>query len=291
MKFFLILKRFLLVVPLLFCAQLYASDAITIDSLFKKQIGLRSITSLSLLSTGNANSYNLYPTISVSGDPTIWNDTKQISLNQTLIYALTSRFDILVAFGGSFARKEYTNFITNAYSHQNDISFNSLWLGFIYTGASFADFVPQISLQSSIISREKVIDELKTFYVNSYSLQMSLRGYSDPVVYSLFVGFSYNLDRQFEFMKIRYGNSLFVGGDLSIVLSPKITLDLGAEQRLQSPQRINGAQNSELRSIPTLNIGSTYSINADTALSASASFGGSSASPDAVFGLSLWKKF
>ena len=277
--------------PLFFCTQLFASDAITIDSLFKKQIGLRSITSLSFLSTGNANSYNLYPNISISGDPTIWNDTKQLSLNQTLIYTLTSRLDILVAFGGSFARKEYTNFLTNAYSHDNDISFNSLWLGFIYTGASFADFVPQISLQSSIISREKIVDELKTFFVNSYSLQTSLRGYSDPVVYSFYMGFSYNLDRKFEFMKIRYGNSFYVGGDLSIVLSPKITLDLGAEQRLQSPQRINGEQNSEFRSIPTLSVGSTYSINADTALSASASFGGSSASPDSVFGLSLWKKF
>ena len=285
------LKRFGIILPLLFCAPLFASDAITIDSLFKKQIGLRSITNLSLLSTGNANSYNLYPSISVNGDPTIWNDTKQLSLNQTLIFSLLSRLDLLVSASGSFARKEYTNFITNAYSHENDISFNSLWLGFIYTGASFADFVPQISLQGSVISREKVIDELKTFYVNSYSLQASLRGYSDPVVFSFYAGFSYNLDRQFEFMKIRYGNSLFVGGDLSIVLSPKITLDLGAEQRFQSPQRINGTQNSELRSIPTFSLGSTYSINADTALSASASFGGSSASPDSVFGLSLWKKF
>lgn len=225
------LKRFCIILPLLFCIRLFASDAITIDSLFKKQIGLRSITNLSLLSTGNANSYNLYPSISVNGDPTIWNDTKQLSLNQTLIFSLLSRLDLLVSASGSFARKEYTNFITNAYSHENDISFNSLWLGFIYTGASFADFVPQISLQGSVISREKVIDELKTFYVNSYSLQVSLRGYSDPVVFSFYAGFSYNLDRQFEFMKIRYGNSLFVGGDLSIVLSPKITLDLGAEQR------------------------------------------------------------
>lgn len=285
------LKRFFIILPLLFCIRLFASDAITIDSLFKKQIGLRSITNLSLLSTGNASSYNLYPSISVNGDPTIWNDTKQLSLNQTLIFSLLSRLDLLVSASGSFARKEYTNFITNAYSHENDISFNSLWLGFIYTGASFADFVPQISLQGSVISREKVIDDLKTFYVNSYSLQVSLRGYSDPVVFSFYAGFSYNLDRQFEFMKIRYGNSLFVGGDLSIVLSPKITLDLGAEQRFQSPQRINGAQNSELRSIPTFSLGSTYSINADTALSASASFGGSSASPDSIFGLSLWKKF
>ncbi|EFB5366683.1 hypothetical protein HGH79_001833, partial [Campylobacter coli] len=38
---------------------------LNIDSLFKKQIGLRSITSFSLLSTGNANSYSLslYPNI------------------------------------------------------------------------------------------------------------------------------------------------------------------------------------------------------------------------------------
>ena len=165
------------------CIQLFASDAITVDSLFKKQVGLRSITNLSLLSTGNANSYNLYPNISISGDPTIWNDTKQLSLNQTLIYTLTSRLDLLVAFGGSFARKEFTNFTTNAYSHEYDTSFNSLWLGFIYTGSSFLDFVPQLSLQTSIISREKIIEELKTFYVNSCSSQISLRGYSDPVVY------------------------------------------------------------------------------------------------------------
>ena len=125
-----------------FCPKILASDAITIDSLFKKQIGLRSITSLSLLSTGNANSYKLYPNIAISGDPTIWNDTKQLSLNQTLIYTLFSRLDVL-SFGGSFARKEFTNFTTNAYSHENATSFDSLWLGLIYTGASFAQLVPQ----------------------------------------------------------------------------------------------------------------------------------------------------
>ncbi|MBD5166070.1 MAG: nucleoid-structuring protein H-NS [Helicobacter sp.] len=78
---------------------------------------------------------------------------------------------------------------------------------------------------------------------------------------------------------------------MSIILSPKITLDLGAEQRFQTEQKINGYQNSELRSIPTLSVGSTYSVNSDTAVSVSASFGGSSAAPDAIFGVSLWKKF
>ena len=103
--------------------------------------------------------------------------------------------------------------------------------GLVYTGSSFYDLVPQISLQGSIISREKVIDELKSFYVSSYSLQTSLRGYSDPVVHSLHIAFSYNLDRQFEFIKIRYGNSFYVGGDLSIVLAYKITLNLGKVSR------------------------------------------------------------
>ncbi|ECQ8688235.1 hypothetical protein MJV61_001918 [Campylobacter coli] len=54
-------KIFLTFMVLVSCV--FASDELNIDSLFKKQIGLRSITSFSLLSTGNANSYSLYPNI------------------------------------------------------------------------------------------------------------------------------------------------------------------------------------------------------------------------------------
>lgn len=269
----------------------FASDELSIDTLFKKQIGLRSITSFSFLSTGNANSYAIYPNLSIGGDPTIWNDTKQGFLNQTFIYTLTPNFDILLSGGASYARKEYTNFFTNEYSSKNRIGFDSLWLGFIYTGDNIADFVPQFTFQTAIIQREKVINQTKNFYLKSQSLQASLRAYSDPVVYSIYTGFGYNQSREFNIGKIEYGNSLYIGGDLSIILSPKITLDLGAEQRFQTKQKINGYQNSELRSIPTLSLGSTYSINADTALSINANFGGSSAAPDSLFGLSLWRKF
>lgn len=111
------------------------------------------------------------------------------------------------------------------------------------------------------------------------------------MVYSIYTGFGYNQSRKFKTLKIEYGNSIYVGGDLSIILSPKITLDLGAEQRFQMKQKINGYQNSEVRSIPTLSLGSTYSINSDTAVSVNASFGGSSASPDSIFGISLWKNY
>ncbi|HEF5943493.1 TPA: hypothetical protein R8M60_001843, partial [Campylobacter coli] len=49
------MKKFIFILAVL-SSCLFASDELNIDSLFKKQIGLRSITSLSLLSTGNPHS-------------------------------------------------------------------------------------------------------------------------------------------------------------------------------------------------------------------------------------------
>ena len=120
-------KIFLILTILATC--LFSSDELSIDSLFKKQIGLRSITNFSLLSTGNANSYYIYPNVMVNGDLNVWNDTKQVFLTQTFIYTLTPKFDILVSGGGSYARQEYNNIFTGAYTNKNTLNFDSLWLG------------------------------------------------------------------------------------------------------------------------------------------------------------------
>ena len=280
------------IVPLLCMAGLlYASDPVTIDSLFKKQIGLRSTTSLSILNTGNSNSYMTYPNLSMTGDPIIWNDTKQLNLTQTFMYALSPKFDLLASFSGSYARREYTDIRTYEFKHQDKSGFDSMWLGFIYTADRIGELVPQMVFQTAIIQRERAIDETKNFNFKSYSLKGTLRGYSDPVIYSIYSGFGYNAERKFESMKIKYGHSFYFGGNLSIALSPKITLDMGAEQRYQLEQKINGNKNSNVRSIPTYSIGSTYSINEDTAVSFSADLGGSSSAPDSIFGISIWKKF
>ncbi|KRS71568.1 hypothetical protein DA63_08770 [Campylobacter coli] len=81
------MKKIILILAVLVSC-VFASDELNIDSLFKKQIGLRSITSFSLLSTGNANSYYIYPNIGVNGDLNVWNDTKQLYLNQILFIRL-----------------------------------------------------------------------------------------------------------------------------------------------------------------------------------------------------------
>ncbi|MDE6978807.1 MAG: hypothetical protein K2O85_04495 [Helicobacter sp.] len=272
-------------------ASLFASDTITIDSLYKKQYGLRSITTLSILSSGNANTYSLYPDITIQGNQIVWSGSKALYLNQTFIYSLLSKLDFITSVSGSFIRREYTHYETGSLLHRRETRFDAFWFGFLYSFDSIGDMIPQISLQTSAVQKEKMNEERKNFYFQSQSLQLALRGYSDPVVYSIYLGAGYNQSRKFALGKVDYGSSLSMGGNLSIVLSPKITLDLGAEQRFQTAQKVNGNTNSQMQSIPTMSAGSTYSINSDTSIAFSASLGGSSAAPDAIFGISLWKKF
>lgn len=66
---------------------------------------------------------------------------------------------------------------------------------------------------------------------------------------------------------------------------------MGIEQRFQSANKINNKKTTNIRSIPTYSVGSTYSIDSDTALSINASLGGSSAAPDNIFSFNIWQKF
>ena len=270
---------------------LCASDLIGVDSLFKQQSGIRSITSLSLLSTGNPNSYRIYPNISIEGADYVVEDTKVLSLRQTLIYTLIKDLDILTSFGGNYRREEVFDFNTFSYTGNNLFSFNSWWIGLMYSAPKVFDFVPQITVQTSIIEREKILDEKKNFYVHSQSFKASLRSYSDPIVYSVYASFDHNKQRKFDGGRIMYGNGISVGADASLILSPKFSFDVGLEQRIQTPQKVDGYQTTGWRSIPTLSLGMTYSLNSTSAFSISGMAGGSSSAPDSVFGISFWKKF
>lgn len=276
---------------LAFSVLLFASDEIGVDSLFKKQIGLRSITTLSLLSAGNENSYIISPTLSINGDTTIWDDTKQLTLSQSFIYTINNKLDLLFSASGSYSRQEYTNYINGELLAKNNTNFNSFWLGAIYTFDNIKDILPQIKIQTSIISHESATNEYKNFYLNSQIIELRMRGYNDPVVYSVFAGFGYNSARKFNIGKIEQGNSIYFGGDLSIILNPIITLDLGIEQRFQTAMKINGNKITNIRSIPTISLGSTYAISPDNAIAINADFGGSSAAPDAIFSITFWQKF
>lgn len=236
----------------------FASDPVTIDSLFKQQLGLRSITSFLVLSSGNPDVYTTYPTLTIQGDLVVWDDTKQASLNETLMYALTDKLDILTSFSASYIRNEYISYLTLEPKSETRTRFDSAWIGFNYRINKIGYLIPMITFQTAIYQNEKANHKSKNFNFKSFSLKGILKGHIDPVVYSIYTGVGYNMARNFSFAKIKYGNTLFFGGDLNIVLSPKITLNTVIKQRFQSASKINGRQTTNIRSIPTYSVGSTY---------------------------------
>ncbi|WP_297192125.1 nucleoid-structuring protein H-NS [uncultured Campylobacter sp.] len=90
-------------IKILLFSSLFASDPITFDSLFKKQLGLRMVTSFEYLSSGNADFYNTYPYISTYNDGKNYLDNRQFSLRQSFICSINDSLDIITN-----ARLSYT---------------------------------------------------------------------------------------------------------------------------------------------------------------------------------------
>lgn len=282
-------KKYLL--PLLGCATLaFASDPVTLDSMFKNQQGLRSVTTFQSLSSGSSNSFRTYPDLIAENEGKYWQDVKIFSLQQTFLYDLTENFDAMVTATGSIKRREYYD-ILSLYSHQNSTDFDSLWVGGTYSFDAIGDFKPYLTVQAAMYQKERYLDSTKNTYGNSYSAKLAFRNYSDPVISTLSIGAIYNGSKEIAGYNVNNGNAFSAGLDFSIILSPKIALDIGTEQRYQTETKIDGVAYSNAAIISTLNVGATYSVNAKNSLAVSSTMGGSSKSPDSILSVSLWHKF
>lgn len=282
------MKKTILALSLL-TLSLQASDPVTIDSLFRSQQGIRSVTTLSFLSGGSANAYALYPELLSENDGKIWMDTKSVSLSQTFIYGVNRDFDVLITGNGSSKRREYIDF--SGYKNSDATNFDSLWIGGIYSFESVGDFKPQLSAQLSAYQKKEYNNERENLYARSASLKASIKNYSDPVVSTFFVGATVSGKNKIGGYKVEDGNQIFFGLDMSIILSPKVSLDIGLDQRYQMESKTDGVKVSNSKSIPTMSVGATYVLTPKTSLSISGSAGGSSDAPDSIFSLSLWQKF
>jgi hypothetical protein len=283
------LKKTIYLLFLLLSSTLFASDPITIDSMFKNQNGLRSITTFQSISSGGSDSFASYPDLVSVNEGRNWTDVKTLSLTQTFLYGLTPKLDMIASATGSTKRREYVD--ASGYGHKNSNDFDSLWLGGAYTFDSIGAFKPQVTAQTALYQKERFLDDTANLTLKSYSLKAAFKNYSDPVVSSLFVGTIINPKRHIGGYDIDNGNSYFLGFDMSVILSPKVSLDLGMEQRYQSESKVNGIISSNSATISTLSIGATYALDAKNSLSVSGSSGGSSRSPDSIFSVSLWQKF
>jgi len=105
-------KKYLL--SLLGCAGIaFASDPVTMDSMFQNQQGLRSVTTFQTVSSGSSNSFTIYPDLVAVDEGKYYQDVKIFSLNQTFLYDITQNFDVLITASGSVQRKEYFDFFKN----------------------------------------------------------------------------------------------------------------------------------------------------------------------------------
>lgn len=269
---------------------LFASDPVSLDSMFKNQQGLRSITTLESLSSGSSNSFSTYPNVVAVNEGKYWQDVKMLSLHQTFLYDFTDKFDTLVTVNGSIKRREYYDLLS-LYGHENSTDFDSIWFGGTYAFDMINEFKPYLTIQAALFQKERYIDSTTNAFLKSYSAKASFRNYSDPVISTLYIGTIFNGTKTIGGYKVENGNSFSAGLEFSIILSPKIALDIGAEQRYQTETKIDGVKYSNTSTISTMTIGATYSINPKSSLAVSSSMGGSSQSPDSILSVSLWQKF
>ncbi|WP_172198578.1 hypothetical protein [Campylobacter sp. RM16188] len=284
------MKKIFLAAIFLFIQSLLASDAITLDSIFQNQKGLRSITSLRTLSSDNSYAFDIYPNVSINNEGRFWRDVKILSLQQTFLYDFTQNFDALIAINGSKKRREYFS-IPDLYAHDDSTDLDSVWVGGTYAFDTIGLFKPYLTLQVAALKKNRYLGVSKNSSLKSFSAKASFRNFSDPVISSIYFGSTINLDETIGGYKINNGNTFSAGFDFSIILNPKFSLELGFAQIYQTKTKINNKRGSETSMISNVDIGATYSLSTKTSLSVSGSIGGTSKSPDSSLTISLWQKF
>lgn len=284
------MKRISGLVVILVSQYLIASDVITIDSIFKHNNGLRSLTTMDMITSGSGRKFSSYPALIGIDDGDVLVDSKKISLNQTFLYAFNEKTDLIVSANGSYQNLQYAS--DSGFSNKTDTNFDALWIGSNYQfDAIFAEFKPSITFQIPLFEKSFYQNENSNNSLKALNLRWALRNYSDPLVSTFYLSTTQNFKRRIATKEIEYPDSYSVGLDLSLVLNPKVAINFNSEQRYQTVLKENEKVVNPSTTLPTMGIGATYSINQMNSVTINSSVGNSSSSPDSIVSLSLWHKF
>jgi hypothetical protein len=268
----------------------FASDAITIDSIFKNSSGLRSITSLQFLASSGSKTYITYPALVSVNDGNILVDSKTTSLNETLLYSYNSKIDLILNANGSYENQQYVN--SNGFADKDSTNFNSVWMGFNYQLDSIlGEFKPAIEFQIPIFEKYHYQNKSASNSLKAFSTKFSLRNYSDPLVSSFYISVLKNFEKNVGDKKVQYPDSYAIGFDMSLILNQRASLNFNFAQRYQTPLKENSQKVNPSITVPTMGLGATYSISENNSFTISSSIGSSANSPDSIITASLWHKF
>jgi hypothetical protein len=289
LKYIANMKKYLSL-AMLFSSSLHASDAISIDSIFKKNNGIRSITSLDIVTANNSRSFTSYPTMSSFDDGSNVTETKQTILNQTVLYGYSSKVDLL--FSGSFIHDKTTYAGTTSNIDETSSSFNGLWIGAKYDFDSiFGQFKPNITFQTAVTQNTTYQNIEEKHTLKSFSLQYSLRNYSDPLVSSISFATTQNLKRDVGEKEIKLPDSYTIGLDISLILNPKVSLNFAFDNTYQTKMKEDNYTVNDSTILSSMGFGVTYSLDEKNAFTFNSKIGTSANAPDSTMSFSLWHKF
>lgn len=273
-----------------FSSYSFASDAITIDSIFKNSSGLRNITSLQFLASSGSKNFTTYPALVSVSDGDVLVDSKTISLNETLLYSYDSKIDLILNANGSYENQQYVS--SNGFANTESTNFNSVWMGFNYQlNSILGEFKPSIEFQIPIFEKYHYQNKTASNSLKAFSTKFSLRNYSDPLVSNFYISVLKNFEKNVGNIKIQYPDSYAIGFDMSLILNQRVSLNFNFAQRYQTALKENSQKVNPSTTLPTMGFGATYSINENNSFTISSSIGTSSNAPDSIVTASIWHKF
>lgn len=225
------------ILMLFICAlQVNASDAITVDSLFKKKDEFRLVTNVDIINSNGTRRFSSYPTLLSYDDGSRITESKKIILGQTLMYGYNKKLDLFLSYNLAYDDLSYIE--SNTIKNKTNTDFDSLWLGANYNfDKLLGNFKQSISLQTSLTQKTKYQTADKNFSLKSYSLKYSLKNFSDPLISSIYFGTTQNLKRNINNLDVQLPNAYMVGLDLFLILNPNISLNMNFEQSYQTSMK------------------------------------------------------
>jgi len=287
-------KKLSFFILLIISSQLFASDVISIDSLFKKEKqDFRLSTNVDIINSNGTRKFSSYPILLSYDDGTLVTETQQLVFGQTLMYGFSNNLDLFLSYNILNDRIKYIDFGSQSTKSDNNTNFNSLYIGGNYTFDSLLidEFQQSIIFQTAVLQNIKYQNADKDYSFKDYNLKYSVKSFSDPLVTILSLGTNQTLKRDISNTNIDLPNSYFVGLDLFLILNPNISLNLNTEHSYQTSMKEDGVKVNNSTILSTIGFGLTYNLSEKNAITIDSSVGTSTNAPDSRLSFSLWHKF
>ena len=287
-------KKLFFLITLSIVSGVYASDVISIDSLFKKEKqDFRLSTNVDIINANGTRTFSSYPILVSYDDGTLVTETQQLVFGQTLMYGFSNNLDLFLSYNILNDRIKYIDFGSQSTKSDNNTNFNSLYIGGNYTFDSLLidEFQQSIIFQTAVLQNIKYQNADKDYSFKDYNLKYSVKSFWDPLVTILSLGTNQTLKRDISNTNIDLPNSYFVGLDLFLILNPNISLNLNTEHSYQTSMKEDGVKVNNSTILSTIGFGLTYNLSEKNAITIDSSVGTSTNAPDSRLSFSLWHKF